>query len=136
MPNPRTDVAAEHFAIELRKIADSLRALADKIESEERNRQLLHPRRAIRGGRQNRYSQRAGALLMDTLELGGPNDESLKVILESWRDGKAARGQCFLHVCSVWRRLPESSVRPSAAILMTWAAAIRVMAAGVSSDRS
>jgi hypothetical protein len=128
---PRTDATADHRARELRKIADCLLALADEVESEERNRDLLHPRRAMTARRQNRCNRIACGLLMDTLAFGGPEDEQLRLILLSWRDKPDAPWKCFNHVCHEWKPLVESRIVSSTSNLLDCAKAFRMIAIGV-----
>jgi hypothetical protein len=128
---PRTDAPAEDRAKELRKIADALTTLADRIEVEERSREASHPRRAMKARRQTRCYHAASSLLMDALALGGPDDARLRSILLSWRDEPTARWQCFQHVCLEWRPLVDSRIVPSTADLLACAEALRVIARGV-----
>jgi hypothetical protein len=128
---PRTDASAEHRARELRKIAECLLTLADEVESEERNRDLLHPRRAMTARRQNRCNRIASGLLLDTLAVGGPIDEQLRLILLSWKDKPDAPRKCFNHVSQVWRPLVESGMVSSTSNLPDCAKALRMIATGV-----
>jgi hypothetical protein len=131
MARVRTDVTADRCDRQLRKIAEALRALADLVETQERNRELLHPRKAMRANRQNRCHRSASGLLMDALAVGGPQDERLRLILLSWRDRPTARVECFQHVCEVWPPLRETRVVPSTADLLACAHALRIIAGGV-----
>jgi hypothetical protein len=128
---PRTDASADHRDRELRKIAECLLALADEVESEERNRDLLRPRRAMTARRQQRCDRIACGLLMDTLALGGPVDEQLRLILLSWKDKPNAAWRCFEHVCHVWKPLVESRMVSSTSNLLDCAKALRMIATGV-----
>jgi hypothetical protein len=136
MAKPRTDAPDEGRAKELRKIADNLRTLADKIETDQRRRETssAQRRKRRRNIRRHRPYHTASGLLMDTLVLGGPEDESLRRVLFSWREKPAARWQCFEHVCRAWRPLLEGRIVPSISDLLACAAALRRIAVGVSSQ--
>jgi hypothetical protein len=119
-------VPAADRARELRKIARGLRDLADEFEAGARARGSRR-----KGKREVRLYRAASGLLMDTLPLGGPQDESLRRVLLSWRTDPVARWRCFQHVCQAWRPLPRGRVVPSTADLMSCADALRMIARGV-----
>jgi hypothetical protein len=125
---PRTDAPVENRGHELRKIAERLRALADQVESEETPRR----RRPGRPDRATRFYRTASGLLMDAVELGGPEDASLRRVLLSWREEPTARWRCFQHVCRAWRPLLAGRVVPSTSDRGACAEAMRVIARGVS----
>ena len=129
---PRTDAPPEARARELRKVADCLRSLADEVEAEQRRREAPRPRSIMRRDDRTRPYRAASGLLMDALELGGPEDESLRRVLLSWRAKPAARWRCFYHVCKAWRPLVAGRVVPSASDPRACAEAMRVIAQGVS----
>jgi hypothetical protein len=131
MARARPDVSADRRDRELRKIAQAFRALADGVEADERNRELLHPRKAMRAERQIRCYHSASGLLMDALALGGPQDEGLLRILRSWRDRPTARRECFVHVCAKWPPLRRARVVPRTSDLLACARAMRVIADGI-----
>jgi hypothetical protein len=128
---PRTAVPAEFRGRELRKIAECLRALADRIEAEEGNRESRR-RRPGRMNRATRFDHAASGLLMDAVELGGPEDQSLRRVLLSCRDQPSPRWDCFHHVCRAWRPLLYGRVVPSTTDRRACAEAMRVIARGVS----
>jgi len=131
---PRTEVPVENRGRQVRKIADCLRALAEEVESEEAARGSRQSRRTLRVDRELRCDRAASGLLMDSLELGGPEDASLRRILLSWRAHPSARSQCFQHVCHVWRPLLKGRIVPSTSDRRACAEAMRVIARGVSLD--
>ena len=136
MPKPSLNKDAEQQARELQKIAGHLLSLADKVEREERNRNQLHPRRAMTSTRQNQCHRAACDLLMQTLAFGGPKDEDLRTILSSWRDKSDVSWRCFEHVCLTWKPLRESQEIVSTANLLDCAQALRVIASGITLPRA
>ena len=135
MARPRTDASENARAKELRKIADNLRDLADKIEAQEKYKRRSSD---FREKYKRRFNPRhlyhgASGLLMDALALGGPEDEGLRRVLLSWKNDPIGRLLCFEHVCRVWRPLVKCRIVVSTSDVLACTDALRKIADGVSS---
>jgi hypothetical protein len=132
----RRRVTPAERALGLRKIATALRALADRVETEElKRREHPKPEGVVRAVRWNSIQRAASKLLLKTVSLGGPQDEGLRRIVLSWRGDPAAGSLCFVHVSRTWRALSGERQGPAPpGDLLICAAHLRVVANGVWSD--
>lgn len=125
-------ISEKHRSGGLLRIAASLRALADQAEREHR----AHEHNPLIGLkctlRLIKFHRTAGRLLLETLTYGGPQDEQLGRIVQSFHGSPTARESLFPHTCSTWRDLQDAhGHHPSSGDLLTCAEAVRRIAEGV-----